>query len=537
MNSDDDINNNNNEDEDEDDGDYQHPHPHPDLTTTMMKMTMTTSTTIEGTLVAKPAESPPPSVRTTVVSNNTQNSMVNEDAVIVEVVVDDDNEKRESHETTRTRNDDISYEKTTVATTTTTKEELFVRLLHNTADTLEYLQSKARANWFVLGIVVSVCLAALFPRLGKSGGSLHPEILNKLIVGFIFFASGICLPIKELRNALSRVRLHLFVQGFNLGLVPLLMFLFVLVLKIKVFHFEKQLLEGLIVLACLPTTVGSSVLFTKMAFGNEAAALFNSTIGNLLGVFFSPLLILLLTTLISSSNATASSSHPSSSSGHSSSSSAILSELGDVLKDLCMTVLLPLLAGQVTRYLVPLWVISKPPWGSLSSCGILVIVYSVFCNTFSMTTTISTQHILSVALLVVTSHLLFLCLCWNLSSLPFLRLSPDDRVATLFCGTQKTMALGIGLINIIYPNQNISFVLLPLLFYHPTQMLVSGILVGPLGRWTEETKQQAGLHQRLIQREEEVEEGRRQRQEQPQQQQQELQIQTIEGDSPPLPAR
>ncbi len=54
----------------------------------------------------------------------------------------------------------------------------------------------------------------------------------------------------------------------------------------------KPLLDGLIILTCLPTTVNMCVLLTGRAGGNVASALANAVFGNLLGIFATPALLM-----------------------------------------------------------------------------------------------------------------------------------------------------------------------------------------------------------------------------------------------------
>ena len=46
------------------------------------------------------------------------------------------------------------------------------------------------------------------------------------------------------------------------------------------------------VAACLPMTVNMVIVLTKASNGDEACALLNASLGNLLGVFVTPALIL-----------------------------------------------------------------------------------------------------------------------------------------------------------------------------------------------------------------------------------------------------
>ena len=52
-----------------------------------------------------------------------------------------------------------------------------------------------------------------------------------------------------------------------------------------------RLVDGLVVLACLPTTIGSGVALTNAAEGNVAVSLFHAVFSNSAGIFVTPALI------------------------------------------------------------------------------------------------------------------------------------------------------------------------------------------------------------------------------------------------------
>jgi sodium/bile acid cotransporter 7 len=54
----------------------------------------------------------------------------------------------------------------------------------------------------------------------------------------------------------------------------------------------------------------------------------------------------------------------------------------------------------------------------------------------------------------------------------------------LYCGAQKTLAVGVPLIAILYKGDpNLAFLTLPILVYHPLQLLVGAASAPWLGRW------------------------------------------------------
>ena len=52
------------------------------------------------------------------------------------------------------------------------------------------------------------------------------------------------------------------------------------------------------------------------------------------------------------------------------------------------------------------------------------------------------------------------------------------------CGATKTIALGFPLITVLYGSQpDVGLISLPLLIYHPSQILIGGLLVKPFKTW------------------------------------------------------
>jgi sodium/bile acid cotransporter 7 len=62
---------------------------------------------------------------------------------------------------------------------------------------------------------------------------------------------------------------------------------------------------------------------------------------------------------------------------------------------------------------------------------------------------------------------------WAISSAA--RLDRDDFIAALFCSVKKTLAMGVPLAQLIFgAKANLGLILLPIMFYHPFQLLVCG---------------------------------------------------------------
>ena len=135
----------------------------------------------------------------------------------------------------------------------------------------------------------SVALASLCPGLGATGGPLQPEItVNVIAVRLMFLISGFNLPTSELRASVANVRANALIQSFVFGVAGFVVAFAVKPALIAHFAFDPRLANGLVVLACLPTTIGSGVALTNAAGGSVGVALFHAVFSNLAGVALSP---------------------------------------------------------------------------------------------------------------------------------------------------------------------------------------------------------------------------------------------------------
>jgi hypothetical protein len=152
-----------------------------------------------------------------------------------------------------------------------------------TPGTAEKFKTFASKNSFLLGMFVSVGLARVFPALGKNGGVLRPELfIGKFGVTLIFLLSGISLELSDLTQAASNFKLNTMVQLVTFGAWPVLgLGLRAVFSTFLPNAFPQALLDGLLILTCLPTTVNMCIFLTSAAGGNVASSLWNAIVSNL----------------------------------------------------------------------------------------------------------------------------------------------------------------------------------------------------------------------------------------------------------------
>ena len=113
----------------------------------------------------------------------------------------------------------------------------------------------------------------------------------------------------------------------------------------------------------------------------------------------------------------------------------------------------------------------------------LFIVYAAFCN--SVKQRLWTQHGLNVLLPAAGGVLLLFALAVLLTEVlaRALSLTRPDLIAARCCAPQKTLASGVPMAKIIFgAHPGLGLILLPVLLYHPLQLIVCGALASRWGR-------------------------------------------------------
>ena len=87
-------------------------------------------------------------------------------------------------------------------------------------------------------------------------------------------------------------------------------------------------------------------------------------------------------------------------------------------------------------------------------------------------------------------------LMWAIFAIPALDLILEDRIAGLFCSSHKTLAMGIPLITAIYSNSdNLGPYTIPLLIYHPLQIVFGSFMTPRLSRMVTAAQEQRSIEQ------------------------------------------
>ena len=232
------------------------------------------------------------------------------------------------------------------------------------------------SQWLLLAMGLVVLLAHFFPNVGKQGGHIASQwSITYGAVILIFLTSGLSLPFDKLVKHARNIRLHLIVQITSFFLTSAVFFA-VAVAAHSSSYIETSTLVGLIGTGCLPTAINSNVVMTRQAGGDVAATMVSVTLGNFIGPFLTPILLAKVYLPAVPGFAQwlpveALNNMPA--------------MYASVMKQMGLSVFLPLLVGQVIRGIWPektQKVIEKFKLAKLGSICLLALIWWVYLSPF-----------------------------------------------------------------------------------------------------------------------------------------------------------
>ncbi|GAB3261610.1 bile acid:sodium symporter [Larkinella harenae] len=322
---------------------------------------------------------------------------------------------------------------------------------------MQKLAARAGLDWFLLALLGMIGLAYVWPEPGTLEGPFSLSNLANIGVSIIFFFYGLRLSGDKLRAGLSNWKLHLTVHFTTFVLFPL-----VILAGLHLFGTDENRLLwlGAFYVAALPSTVSSSVVMVSIAGGNIPAAIFNASISSLIGVFITPLWMGMFLSTDSANY-----------------------DLGSVIGKLALQVIVPVFLGILLNRWLGAWADRyKTALSTFDKLIILVIVYTSFCESFErrMFESLTVSDLLILGACMLGLFFLIYGLI-NLAS-RLLGFNRADRITALFCGSKKSLVQGSVMVTVLFPENVVGIVLLPIMMYHALQLIAASILAQSLAR-------------------------------------------------------
>jgi solute carrier family 10 (sodium/bile acid cotransporter), member 7 len=306
---------------------------------------------------------------------------------------------------------------------------------------------RLKVDPYLIAIVSTAALAAALPARGQV--AIDFDHATTLFIGLLFFLYGARLSPRAVWQGIANWRLQVLVLISTFGVFPLLG----LGADVLVPHvLSSQLYMGVLFLSMLPSTVQSSIAFTSIAGGNVAAAVCAASASSLIGIAVTPLLVTLLMR---------------------SAAGVSLHSMEEIL----LQILAPFIAGQLARPWIAGWLEQHKWLTMLSDRGsILMIVYSAF----SAGMVAGIWHRVDLpglgGVMVANALLLSLVLTITTWASRWLGFSRQDEIAIVFCGSKKSLAAGLPMLNILFPAGMIGIMMLPLILFHQIQLMICATL-------------------------------------------------------------
>lgn len=308
-------------------------------------------------------------------------------------------------------------------------------------------------------IAVLLCatvLAMTLPALGQAREAM--QAISNIAIFALFLLNGMRIPRGEIAKGLVNWRFFgpLFVFVFGVMAAGGLGFAF-----LAKGALAPMVALGFVFLGTLPSTIQSATSYTTLAGGNVALSVVGAALINIAGVFVCAPLFALLA------------------------GGDAVNMGSETIFRIGLILILPFVMGQLVQDWTSEWVMARKAkivW--LDRIVIGIAVYVAFSGAVA-------QGLLELFVGIDWAILIALCFgllacgsagAWLLASLMgYLR---KDRIAFLFAGPQKSVAIGAPLAAILFAPEIGGFVIAPLLIYHLMQLIIAAALASWLARQT-----------------------------------------------------
>lgn len=310
------------------------------------------------------------------------------------------------------------------------------------------------ADPMILTLLAAIALAGIVPVAGASA-EIARDVSNVGIF-VLFLLNGMRIPRREIARGLANWR---YVGPLTLWVFGAMAMLGLGFQWLSAGWLTPLVALGFLYLGVLPSTVQSATSYTTLAGGNIALAVVGAALLNIIGVFVSAPLFALM-------------------------GGGAAADMGsEVIIRIGLILVLPFAIGQGVQGWTAAWVNARKArivWLDRFVIGLSVYVAASGAMAQGLLTMFTPADwgvllaLVLVFLAVATSG------AWAMGApLGFAR---ADRIAFMFGGSQKSIAIGAPLAAILFSPDVAGFVIAPLLVYHLAQLILAAPLAARFAR-------------------------------------------------------
>lgn len=303
-------------------------------------------------------------------------------------------------------------------------------------------------------LVIATTLALVLPAAGEARATA--TTVSNVGIFVLFLVNGMRIRRSEIAKGLANWRYFGPLMLFVFGAMALLGLGFGWLAGAVL---PPLVALGFVFLGCLPSTVQSATSYTSLAGGNVALSVVGAALINIAGVAVSAPLFALVGGVGAADIG------------------------GEAILRIFLILVLPFAIGQAVqdRFIDKL-IAHKATAAWLDRSVIGIAVYVAFSGAVEqgLATMFSSGDWAALVVLVLAMLGMALGAAWGAGVL--LGLARSDRIAFLFAGSQKSVAIGAPLAAILFPPASAGFVIAPLLLYHLAQLVLAAPLAMRLAK-------------------------------------------------------
>ncbi|MEW6750050.1 MAG: bile acid:sodium symporter [Candidatus Latescibacterota bacterium] len=297
-----------------------------------------------------------------------------------------------------------------------------------------------------IGLAAAAAAGLLLPAAGCYVAALPTQ---QVAVSIIFVCAGLRLRTDEVWTALWAWRATLWGTFSTLFVTPLVGALIAFQLPL-----EPSFRVGLALFCCMPTTLSSGIALTAQARGNVALALLLTVLTNFAGILTVPFVLALLLEAVGNVELSAQ----------------------DLLAKLCLSILLPLVAGKLLRRFLAGWVDRhRDALAVTSNLALISVPWMQFSQSSGRLAQIAGTGIALIVVFGLGIHVVYLLL--NDGGARLLRLPPPARTAVVLLASQKTLPVALTVLAFLpIPPETKGLVAIPCVTTHLGQIFFDAVL-------------------------------------------------------------